>query len=126
MWQGDTISPKFFTASIAEEVFKRLNLEKNGANVDGEYLTDLRFAEDVASTTTSVKDMEVQLKSVNSESKKVGLKVHKGKAKFMTNYDTNESIEIEDKQIEKVESYKVMGQTVKMLDNTREEVFDQN
>ena len=59
--QGDTISPKIFTTAIEEEVFKTLNLEKNGVNVDGEYLTDLRFADDVALTTTSVKDMEVQL-----------------------------------------------------------------
>ena len=29
--------------------------------MDREYLTDLRFADDVALTTTSVKDMEVQL-----------------------------------------------------------------
>ena len=33
---GDTISPKIFTAAIEEEVFKKLNLEKNGVNVDGE------------------------------------------------------------------------------------------
>ena len=59
--QGETISPKIFTAAIEEEVFKKLNLEKKGINVDGEWLTDLRFADDVALTTTSVKDMEVQL-----------------------------------------------------------------
>ena len=104
MQQGDTISPKIFTAAIEGEVFKKLNLEKNGVNVDGEYLTDLRFADDVALTTTSVKDMEVQLKSLNSESKKIGLKIHKEKKKFMTNYDTNESIGIENEQIEKVET----------------------
>ena len=56
-------------------------------------------------TTTSVKDMEVQLKSLNSESKKIGLKIHKGKTKFMTNYGTNEFIEIENEEIEKDESY---------------------
>ena len=49
--------------------------------MDGEYLTDLRFADDVALTTTSVKDMEVQLKGLNSKSKKIGLKIHKGKNK---------------------------------------------
>ena len=32
--QGDTKSPKIFTAAI-EEVFKKLNLEKKGINVDG-------------------------------------------------------------------------------------------
>ena len=34
------------------------------------------------------------MKSLNNESKKIGLKIHKGKTKFMTNYDTNESIEM--------------------------------
>ena len=57
--QGDTIQPKIFTSAIEEEVFKRLNLEKNGINVDGEYLTDLRFADGVALSTTSVKDKAV-------------------------------------------------------------------
>ena len=96
-------------------MFKRLNLEKNGVNVDGD---------DVALTTTSVKDMEVQLKSLDSESKKIGLKNTQRKKKSLwQNYDTNESIEIENEQIEKVESYKYLGQTVKMLDDTREGVL---
>ncbi|XP_072017025.1 uncharacterized protein [Amphiura filiformis] len=64
-----------------EEIFKKLDLEKQGINIDGEWLTDLRFADDVALTTTSVKDMETQLNGLNSESKKIGLKYTKGKQK---------------------------------------------
>ena len=64
--------------------------------------------------------MEVQLKSLNSESKKIDLKLHEGKTKFITNYDTYEPIEIENEQEEKVESCKYLGQTVEMLDNTRD------
>ena len=65
--QGDPISPKLFTASI-EEVFKNCELEKRGIDIDGEKLTDLRFADDVALTTNSVEDMEVQLNILNQES----------------------------------------------------------
>jgi hypothetical protein len=111
-----------FTTAM-EEVFKKLDMDKRGVNIDGEWLTDLRFADDVALTTTSVKDMEVQLNNLNTESQKIGLKIHKGKTKFMTNYPTEESIEIENDQIEKVDSYKYLGQTVKLEDNTREEVM---
>ena len=82
----------------------------------------LKFADDIAMTTTSVKDMAVQLKSLNSESKRIGLKIHKGKTKLITN-DTSESIAIENEQIEKAESNEYLGQTVKMLNNTREEVL---
>ena len=52
---------------------------------------------------SSVKEMEVQLISSNRESKNISLKIQKGKTKFMTNYDTNESIEIGNEQVEKVE-----------------------
>ena len=86
-------------------------------------VNNLRFADDVALTTPSVKDMEVQLNSLNKESKKIGLKIHKGKAKFMTNLRTNESIVVENDGIEKVDNYKYLGQTGKMEDNTREEVL---
>ncbi|XP_072020413.1 uncharacterized protein [Amphiura filiformis] len=97
------MSQKIFTAAM-EEIFNKLDLEKQGINIDGEWLTDLRFADDVALTTTSVK-------------------IHKGKTKFMTNFETNEPIVVETDEIEKVESYKYLGQTVKLEDNTREEVL---
>ena len=45
--QGDTISPNIFTAAV-ENVFKRLNWDENGILVDGEYLRNLRFADDLA------------------------------------------------------------------------------
>ena len=48
-----------------EDIFKKLNLQESGLNVDGKNLTDLRFADDVALIATSVKDMEVQLSELN-------------------------------------------------------------
>ena len=62
--QGDPISPKLFTASI-QEVFKNSELKTNGIEIDGEKLTDLRFADDIALTTNSVQDMEIQLNTIN-------------------------------------------------------------
>jgi hypothetical protein len=120
--QGDTLSPKVFTATV-EAIFKKLPLEKRGVNIDGEKLTDLRFADDVALTTSTVKDMEIQLNDLNRGSKMVGLKMHKGKTKYMTNYVTDETLKVEDHEIEKVEVYKYLGQTLKMKDCTKEEVL---
>ena len=51
--QGDTISPKFLLLPW-EEILKKLDFEKQGVNIDGERLTDLRFADDVALRTPSV------------------------------------------------------------------------
>ena len=84
--QGDTISPKMFTAAM-EEIFKKLNLQDRGLKTVGEKLIDLqRFADDVALITSSVKDMEIQLNDLNKESKKIGLKIHKGETKYMKNF----------------------------------------
>ncbi|CAF4674817.1 unnamed protein product, partial [Rotaria socialis] len=44
--QGDTISPKLFTAAL-EDVFRTLSWENRGIMVDGELLTHLRFADDI-------------------------------------------------------------------------------
>ena len=43
--QGDPLSPKLFT-TVMEEVDKKADIFE-GINADGEYLTNLRFADDV-------------------------------------------------------------------------------
>ena len=84
--QGDPLSPKLFTA-VMEEVFKKVDIYE-GVNVDGENLTNLRFNE-------TTKQMENHLNNLNSESLKVGLKMHKGKTKYMTNHADSEDILID-------------------------------
>ncbi|CAK1600454.1 unnamed protein product [Parnassius mnemosyne] len=44
--QGDVISPKLFTAAL-EDVFKLLDWKGYGININGEYITHLRFADDI-------------------------------------------------------------------------------
>ncbi|GFO18656.1 endonuclease-reverse transcriptase [Plakobranchus ocellatus] len=66
--QGDPISPKLFI-TVIEQVFKETDL-KYGINIGGEYLRDLRFADDVALCTEKEEEMEEHLERLNSESKK--------------------------------------------------------
>ena len=75
------MSPKIFTTAL-EAIFRNLDLNELGLDVDGEKLTDLRFADDVALITSSVKDMETQLNNLNIESKKIGLKDSQRKNKI--------------------------------------------
>ena len=94
----------------------------HGLNVDGETLINLRFADDVALLTEKTTQMESQLNDLYNASKEVGLKMHKGKTKYMTNFDSNREIHIESERIEKVDSYKYLGQTTWLQDTTKEEV----
>ena len=103
-------------------MFKNAQIEEKGINIDGEKLTNLRFADDVALTTEDVKDMEHQLNNVNEKSLKIGLKIHKGITKFMTNIDTTDNIQINGTEIEKVTNYKYLGQTIAMENRTKQDV----
>ena len=67
-----SLSPKLFTA-VMEEVFKKAEIS-GGVNVDGENLSNLRFADDVALLNETSKQMEKHMNNLNSESMKVGLK----------------------------------------------------
>ena len=98
--QGDPLSPKLFTA-VMEEVFKKADISE-GVNVDGENLTNLMFVDDVALFNETTKQMEKHLNSLNSENLKVGLKIHKGKTKYMTNHADSEDILTDQQKIEKV------------------------
>ena len=113
--QGDPLSPKLFMA-VMEEVFKKAEISE-GVNVEGENLSNLRFADDVALLNETTKQMEKHLNNLNSESLKVGLKIHKGKTKYMTNHADSEDILIDqeilqDKQLPISLKKQVMDQCI--------------
>ena len=80
-----------YQQNYSQQQYKNSNLEIRYIDIGGERLTDLRFADDVALTTNTVEDMEQQLNILNEKSKRVGLKIHRGKTKFMTNFATTQT-----------------------------------
>ena len=76
-----------------EGVLKKADISE-GITVDEENLANLRFADDVALFKEKLRPMEKHLNSLNWESLKVGLKIHKGKTK-MTNYADSQDIIID-------------------------------
>ena len=82
----------------------------------------LRFADDVALTTESVKDMERQLNTMNEENLKLGLVIPKGKPKCMTSIDATNSVQIDGTEIEEKTNYQYLAQTMATENKTRQEV----
>ena len=102
--QGDTISPKLFT-SVLESVFRKLDWSKMGININGEYLSNLRFADDIVLMAVDLDLMlpdqaQLMLQQLNEEASKVGLKMNLSKTKVMTNIDDDRDIKISDTFIE--------------------------
>ena len=110
--QGDTISPKLFIASL-ESIFRKIDWDGIGINIDGEYLNNLRFADDINLATEENEHLQNMLTDLSRESNKVGLKMNKGKTKLMFNDKaTKKPIKIDDEALEEVKEYIYLGQLI--------------
>ena len=73
--QGDTISPKLFTATL-ESIFRRLNWENKGMEIYGQFLSKLRFADDIFLCTETPQELQQILQERSDESRRMGLKMN--------------------------------------------------
>ena len=80
--QGDTISPKLFTATL-ESIFRRLNWENKGVKIDGEFLSNLCFADDIFLCTETPQELQQLIQELSDESSRMGLKMNIAKANVM-------------------------------------------
>ena len=120
--QGDTISPKLFTTSL-ESVFKKLNWNEMGININGKFLNHLRFADDIILIAADLDQLQTMMNQLHQESSKIGLQMNLSKTKVMTNIDDDAVIKVGDDVIERVDSYIYLGHKLKLgLDNQTAEV----
>ncbi|XP_037294135.1 uncharacterized protein LOC119189192 [Manduca sexta] len=68
--QGDVISPKLFTAAL-ENAFKLFQWKGFGININGEYITHLRFADDIVVLAESLEDLSTMLEDLNQVSQQL-------------------------------------------------------
>lgn len=111
---GDVISPKLFTAAL-EDVFKTLDWSKLGINVNGEYLSHLRFADNIVIMVESIEDLSCMLGELNAASLRVGLGMNLDKTKVMFNdHIIPGPVIVESAVLEVVSEYTYLGQTVQL------------
>ena len=104
--QGDTISPKLFTATL-ESIFTRLNWENKGVEIDGEFLSNLRFADDIFLCTETPQELQQMLQELSDERRRMGLKKNIAKTKVMVVDST--PINVNNVLIENVQYYVYLG-----------------
>ncbi|KAK6732237.1 hypothetical protein RB195_016554 [Necator americanus] len=82
--QGDTISPMLFMAAL-QWIMKSLSWEERGIRVDGRFLSNLRFADDIVLFSSSTNEAETMLNELNEAGKRIGLRINRKKTQFMKN-----------------------------------------
>ena len=86
--QGNTISPKLFTAT-SESIFRRLNWENKGVKIDGQFLSNLCFADDIFLCTETPQELQQMLQEPSDESRRMGLKMNIAKLMVVDNTPIN-------------------------------------
>ena len=101
--QGDPLSPKIFSA-VLEHVIRNIDWERQGIEIDGEYMSHLRFADDIAIFAENAAQLENMVNDLARESKKVGLSLNATKTKIISN-GREQVIKVNGKNIEYVTLY---------------------
>ena len=100
-------SPKLFTATL-ERIFRRLNWENKGVKIDGEFLSNIRFAGDIFLCTETPQELQQMLQELSDKSRLMSLKMNIAKTKVMV--VDNSRINVNNVLIEIVQVYVYLGQ----------------
>ncbi len=111
--RGDTISLKLFTAA-PESIFRRLTCETRDWMIDGEYLSNLRFTDDILIYANISYELQQLLQLAENQ----GLKMNRSKTNVMM--ENSIPIYVNNSQTENVESYIYLGQTYSTRDKNKD------
>lgn len=108
--QGDPMSPKLFIA-VLEAIIKKLDWKQIGLNINGKYLSHLRFADDLVLLSESSLQTQCMIESLNMASKQVGLEMNLSKTMLTTN-STKKKITIDNEILAYTGQYIYLGKQI--------------
>ncbi|KAK6764744.1 hypothetical protein RB195_024901 [Necator americanus] len=101
---------------------KSLYWEEGGIRVDGRFLSNLRFADDIVLFSSSTNEAETMLNELNEAGKRIGLRIN-GKTQFMKNAHCEDGgVQLEGFQIVETPSYVYLGRSMNMEKDLKEEL----
>lgn len=118
--QGCPLSPDLFNA-VLQGIFNELNWEERGIKINGCYLTNLRFADDIVLFSTSPAELQILINNLNQSSIKRGLKMNPSKTKVMTNSEKTKIL-LDNIEMEYVNEYVYLGQLISTKDREKQEI----
>lgn len=124
--QGDPLSSILFNCAL-EEIFRKLNWEGKGINVNGVWLSNLRFADDIVLIAKSNNELTEMISELKEKSNEAGLTMNLKKSKKLV--EENEGSESqkkysenEEENIETVSQATYLGQQIAFKNRTEIEV----
>ncbi len=118
--QGDPLSTNLFN-SVPEDIFRNMDWEGEGIRVDGEYLNNLRFADDVVVIAKSLEELKQMGEEFLTRSMEAGLIINETKSKFTSN-KRKEELKLRGVVIEWVEEIEYLGQMISFKNRCEQEM----
>ncbi len=122
--QGDPLSPNLFN-NIIEEIFWEMEWKNMGIRIDGKWLSNLRFADDVTLFAQDMETLQKMALDLVETSEKAGLKINIKKtvlSQAMEKSNTKSEVVIKGKKIQKVEEVTYLGQIIAFQDRLDKEL----
>ena len=120
--QGDTVSPKLFTAAL-QWIMNTLDWDEKGIRIDGKFLSNLRFADDIVLFSRNTTEAETMLNELNEAGKKIGLRINRKKTQFMKNpWCEGDEVKLGGSLITETTSYVYLGRSMNMENSMKEEL----
>ncbi|KAK6737202.1 hypothetical protein RB195_019725 [Necator americanus] len=102
---------------------KSLSWEERGIRVDGRFLSNLHFADDIILFSSSTSEADTMLNEMNEAGKTIGVRINRKKTQFMKNaYCEDGGGQLEGSQIMETLSYVYLGRSVNMKNDLKEEL----
>ncbi|GBP21522.1 SCAN domain-containing protein 3 [Eumeta japonica] len=118
--QGDPLSPKLFS-TVLEQIFRRLNWEDLGINVDVTSLMHLKFADDIVLFAKTLKAINKMIEDLASESERIELKLNPENMRENTN-GNKVMIQSDNTEIRFINEYIYLEQIITQNKPMRKEV----
>ena len=118
--QGDPLSPLLFNSAL-EEMFKNLKWEGKGIKINGSYLNNLRFADDIVLISDKIEELREMLMELELGGRESGLEINIQKTKLLTR-KKEQNITLNGKKIEHVDNFTYLGQQISFINSDRSEL----
>ncbi|XP_047994918.1 uncharacterized protein LOC125233097 [Leguminivora glycinivorella] len=103
------------------DMFRMLDWARRGINVNGEYISHLRFADDIVILAKTRQDLQEMVQSLAGSSQRIGLRMNLDKTKVMFNeYADPGPTAVDGISLEVVLEYVYLGQTLQLGKNSFE------
>ncbi|GBP46112.1 Putative uncharacterized transposon-derived protein F52C9.6 [Eumeta japonica] len=118
--QGDPLSPTLFKI-VLEHIFRELNWDYLGLNINGARLNHLRFTDDLVLLEENLAAIEQMMQNLANKSREVGLEINASKTKLMTN-SRETDVMVDCNKSEYVKGYIYLGQIISPSDEMTKEI----